>query len=122
MTDAFRVGGWLDFRNSAIVLSLVGFLSLMGAEKAILAIVLGTLAIRGSGHGTLARRLGVITICLGIVFLTMAVRTECNALNLLLVIKGGVQFSRPDHSRYSSKAEPNRRRRWSIRPHRALVP
>ncbi len=74
MTDAFCAGRRVGFGISALVLSLVGFLSLLGAEKAILAIVLGALAIRGSGHGTLARRLGIIAICLGAVFLlTVAV-------------------------------------------------
>jgi hypothetical protein len=69
MTDAFSAGRRVGFGISALVLSLVGFLSLLGAEKAILAIVLGALAIRGSGQGALARRLGVIAICLGIVYL-----------------------------------------------------
>ncbi len=74
MTDAFRAGRRVGFGISALVLSLVGFLSLLGAEKAILAMVLGALAIRGSGHGTLARWLGMIAICLGTVFLlTVAV-------------------------------------------------
>ena len=74
MTDAFCAGRRVGFGISSLVLSLVGFLSLLGAEKAILAIVLGALAIRGSGHGTLARRLGIIAICLGAVFLlTVAV-------------------------------------------------
>lgn len=83
MTDAFRAGRRVGFGISALVLSLVSFLSLLGAEKAILAIVLGALAIRGSGHGALARRLGVIAICLGTVFLlTMVV--------VLIVFRGQV--------------------------------
>ena len=83
MTDAFRAGRRVGFGISALVLGLVGFLSLLGAEKAILAIVLGAMAIRGSGHGTLARRLGVIAICLGAVFLgTMVV--------VLIVFRGQV--------------------------------
>ena len=83
MTDAFCAGRRVGFGISALVLSLVGFLSLLGAEKAILAIVLGALAIRGSGHGALARRLGVIAICLGTVFLlTMVV--------VLIVFRGQV--------------------------------
>jgi hypothetical protein len=69
LSNAFHAGRRVGFGISALVLSLVGFLSLLGAEKAILAIVLGALAIRGSGQGTLARRLGLIAICLGIVFL-----------------------------------------------------
>ncbi len=83
ITDAFRAGRRVGFGISALVLSLVGFLSMLGAEKAILAIVLGALAIRGSGHGTLARRLGLIAICLGTAFLlTMVV--------VLIVFRGQV--------------------------------
>lgn len=74
LTDAFSAGRRVGFGISALVLSLVGFLSLLGAEKAILAIVLGSLAIRGSRRRTLARRLGVAAICLATLFLlTMAV-------------------------------------------------
>lgn len=69
ITDAFLAGRRVGFGISALVLSLVSFLSLLGAEKAILAVVLGGLAIRGSVHGALARRLGVIAICLAAVFL-----------------------------------------------------
>jgi hypothetical protein len=69
MTDAYQAGRRVGFGISALVLGLVGFLSLLGAEKAILAIVLGGLAIQGSGPGTMAQRLGWIGICLGILFL-----------------------------------------------------
>ncbi len=83
LTDAFRAGRRVGFGISELVLSLVGFLSLLGAEKAILAIVLGTLAIRGSARGALARRLGVTAICLGAAFLlTMVV--------VLIVFRGQV--------------------------------
>lgn len=81
--DAYRVGRGVGFGISAMVLSLVGFLSLLGAEKAILAIVLGVLAIRGSSHGTMARRLGSMAICLSAVYLlTMVV--------VLIVFRGQV--------------------------------
>ena len=73
MIDAYCAGRRVGFGISALVLSLVGFLSLLGTEKAILAIVLGALAIRGSGHGTLARRLGVIAICIGSAFILTVV-------------------------------------------------
>jgi len=69
IADAFCAGRRVGFGISALVLSLVGFLGLLGAEKAILAIILGALAIRGSSQGALARRMGVIAICLGTVFL-----------------------------------------------------
>ncbi len=74
LTGAFCAGRRVGFGISAVALSLVGFLSLLGAEKAILAIVLGSLAIRGSHRGALARRFGITAICLAAVFLvTMAV-------------------------------------------------
>ncbi len=69
MTDAYCAGRRVGFGISAMVLSLLAMVSLLGAEKAILAIVLGALALRGSGRGTLARRLGLIAICIGAVFL-----------------------------------------------------
>jgi hypothetical protein len=83
MTDAFRAGRRVGFGISAFVLGLVSFLSLLGAEKAILAMILGVMAIRGSGQGALARRLGTIAICLGAAFLvTMVV--------ILIVFRGQV--------------------------------
>ncbi len=69
LTDAYCAGRRVGFGISALALSLVGFLSLLGAEKAILAMVLGGLAIRQSGRGTLARRLGITAICLAALFL-----------------------------------------------------
>jgi hypothetical protein len=66
---AYDAGRRVGFGVSAMVLSFVTFLSLLGAEKAILAIVLGALAIRGSKSGTLSRRLGRTAIALGVVFL-----------------------------------------------------
>ncbi len=69
LSDAFRAGRRVGFGISALVLSLVSFLTLLGAEKAILAIILGVVAIRGSGQAALARRLGIIAICLGALFL-----------------------------------------------------
>ena len=69
ITDAFRAGRRVGFGISALTLALVAFLSLLGAEKAILAIVLGALAIRGSGRGAEARWLGVAAISIGVVFI-----------------------------------------------------
>lgn len=57
-----------------MTLSLVSFVSLLGAEKAILAIVLGAMAARGAARGALARKLGVAAVCIGGSFLvTLAV-------------------------------------------------
>ena len=67
--EAYDTGRRVGFGMSALALGLVTFLSLLGAEKAILAIVLGALAIRGSDARTLSRRLGSAAIILGVVFL-----------------------------------------------------
>ena len=67
--EAYDIGRRVGFGMSALALGLVTFLSLLGAEKAILAIVLGALAIRGSDARTLSRRLGSAAIILGVVFL-----------------------------------------------------
>ncbi len=83
MINAFRAGRRVGFGISALVLSLVSFLSVLGAEKAVLAIVLGVLAIRGSSHRTAARRLGVMAICFGAVFLLTMVA-------VLIVFRGQV--------------------------------
>ena len=68
IATAFDAGRRVGFGVSALVLSLVGFLSLLGAEKAILAIVLSALAVRGGKRGTLSRRLGITAISIGSVF------------------------------------------------------
>ncbi len=66
---AYDVGRRVGFGISALALGLVTFLSLLGAEKAILAIALGALAVRGSDLSPLSRRLGSAAIALGVVFL-----------------------------------------------------
>jgi hypothetical protein len=67
--EAYDTGRRVGFGVSALALGLVTFLSLIGAEKAILAIVLGTLAVRGSKARSLSRRLGTAAVVLGAVFL-----------------------------------------------------
>ena len=67
--QAYDAGRRVGFGVSALALGLVTFLSLLGTEKAILAIVLGTLAVQGTNAGTLSRRLGRAAIVLGTVFL-----------------------------------------------------
>jgi hypothetical protein len=74
IAEAFDAGRRAGFAVSAVALGLVSFLSLLGAEKALLAIVLGVLAARGAPPGSSARRLGVAGVCLGALFLlTLAV-------------------------------------------------
>ncbi len=67
--EAYDAGRRVGFGVSALALGLVTFLSLLGAEKAILAIALGALAVRGSASSPLSRRLGSAAIVLGVVFL-----------------------------------------------------
>jgi hypothetical protein len=74
IADAYVAGRRMGFAVSALAMSLVAFLSLLGLEKAILAIVLGSLAIREAKRGTLARRLGSVAIGLGALYpVTVAV-------------------------------------------------
>ena len=68
-TEAYDAGRRVGFGVSALALGLVAFLSLLGAEKAILAIALGVLAVRGNDSSPLSRRLGSAAIVLGVVFL-----------------------------------------------------
>ena len=71
---AFADGRRVGLATAALAVGVVSFLSLLGAEKAVLAVVLGALAIRGAGVGTSARRRGVAAIVLGGLFVvTLAV-------------------------------------------------
>jgi uncharacterized membrane protein len=67
--EAYNIGRRVGFGISALALSIVAYLSLLGLEKAVLAIVLGALALRGMKQGTLARRLGFISIILSAIFI-----------------------------------------------------
>jgi hypothetical protein len=67
--EAFGAGRRVGLGIAALALSLVSFLSLLGVEKAILAIALGLLAARGSARATLARRLGIAAVSIGAVFI-----------------------------------------------------
>lgn len=69
LEEAFLTGRRVGFGISALALGLVSFLSLLGTEKALLAIVLGALAIRGSAPGSSPRRLGLVAIGLGSLFI-----------------------------------------------------
>ena len=70
---AYNAGRRVGFGISALVLSIVAYLSMLGFEKAILAIVLGVLAIKSAENNTIAKRLGIISICLGILFIITAI-------------------------------------------------
>jgi len=60
IVKAYNTGRRVGFGISALVLS-------------ILAIVLGALALKGTENKTIAKRLGIISICLGILFIITAI-------------------------------------------------
>jgi hypothetical protein len=51
-----------------LAVGVISFVSLLGVEKASLAVVLGVLAIRGAAAGASGRRLGLAAILLGGLF------------------------------------------------------
>lgn len=85
---AFDAGRRIGFGISALALSLVAFLSMLGLEKAILAMVLGALALRGREGGPLARRLGIWAIAIASLFIVTA------AVMLLVFWDKAVEFIR----------------------------
>ena len=72
--ELYSVGLRVGFGIAALTIGLVSFLSLLGVEKAVTAIVFGALAMRGVAPGRLANRLGIAGVILGAVFLvTLAI-------------------------------------------------
>jgi len=69
LTEIYRAGRRTGIGIAALAIGITTYLSLLGAEKAVLAVVLGVLALRGEPHGTLARRLGIASVVLGSVFI-----------------------------------------------------
>jgi hypothetical protein len=69
VAEAFEAGRRAGLATAAMALSLVAFFSLLGAEKALLAIALGILARRGSQPGSAGRRLATVAIGIATVFL-----------------------------------------------------
>jgi hypothetical protein len=67
--EAFRAGRSMGLAVGALALSAVSFLTLLGAEKAILAIVLGVFAAREAAPATPARRLAGGAVLLATLFL-----------------------------------------------------
>jgi hypothetical protein len=71
---AFDAGRRAGLAIAAVALGVVTFLSLLGLEKAGLAIILGVLALRGRTAAVATRRLAMTAIGLGTLFvLTVAV-------------------------------------------------
>jgi len=73
--DRIYARGWrAGVAAASIGAALISVINLLGIEKASLAIVLGALAVRGAERGTRTRRLGLIAIAVGIVFvITVAI-------------------------------------------------
>ena len=69
IAQAFDAGRKAGLAMAAMALSLVCFFSLLGAEKALLAIALAVLARRGSQPGSAGRRLATVAIVVATVFL-----------------------------------------------------
>lgn len=73
-TEAFQEGKRAGLAIAALAGSAVAFVSLLGIEKTILAIVLAVLAIRGSAPRSRARRLALAALGIAAVYvLTFAV-------------------------------------------------
>ncbi len=66
--DMYIAGRRDGFGIAAIVVGIVTFVSLLGIEKAVVAIVLGALAMQGARQGSRARRLGGAALILAITF------------------------------------------------------
>jgi hypothetical protein len=68
----FSAGRRHGLAIAALVISLISFVSLLGAEKAVTSIVLGVLAFRGATPGSLPSRLGKSAVVLGSLFMVTA--------------------------------------------------
>jgi hypothetical protein len=73
IAEAFDAGRRAGLAVAAVALGVVTFLSLLGLEKAGLAIILGVLALRGRTVGVATRRLAMAAIGLGTLFVVSLV-------------------------------------------------
>ena len=69
LMEIYRAGRRTGIGIAALAIGIITYLSLLGAEKAVLAVVLGVLALRGEPPETLTRRLGIASVVLGVVFI-----------------------------------------------------
>jgi hypothetical protein len=69
LARAFEDGRRAGLAAAAAAVSVIAFVSLLGAEKALLAIALGLLAWRGSAPGSAARRLAAAAVGVAAAFL-----------------------------------------------------
>lgn len=59
---AYEAGRRAGLAVAALAASLVAFVSLLGVEKSLLALVLGIMAWRGAMRGSTARKLGLVAM------------------------------------------------------------
>jgi hypothetical protein len=67
--SAFAQGRRHGLAIASLLVSLVSFVSLLGAEKAITAIALGAMAMKGAEAGSLPRKMGTAAIIVSALFL-----------------------------------------------------
>lgn len=67
--QGFDAGRKHGIAIAALVISLISFVTLLGTEKGITAIVLGALAAKGAAPGSFPARIGKVAIVLGSLFL-----------------------------------------------------
>lgn len=68
-TPIYYAGRQVGLGIAALMVGCVSFVSLLGVEKAVLAIVFGGMAMRGASQGSLAGRLGIAAVVLGVLFI-----------------------------------------------------
>jgi len=72
--DAFAAGRVAGLALAALTISVVAFIQLLGAEKALVGLVFGTLAYRGaSGASLQARRLAIAAILVSLAYLILMI-------------------------------------------------
>ncbi len=65
---AYREGRSAGLALAALAVSAVAFISLLGIEKAVLALALAVLGLRGAASGSSARRLGIAAIVIACIY------------------------------------------------------
>lgn len=72
--EAFAAGRVAGLALAALTISVVAFIQLLGAEKAIVGLVLGTLAYRGASEASLqGRGLAIAAIAVSLVYLLVMI-------------------------------------------------
>ena len=68
--NAYADGKRMGIAISAVAMSLVAFLSLLGLEKALLALTLGLIVIRGAERGSPEARSAKVAVAVAAVYIT----------------------------------------------------